>query len=435
MADYKTLKKAGELMQQCMKCGNCQAVCPLYMETMHEGAVARGKIRLAVDVLEGRLQPTHGLLDKFALCLTCKACEANCPCGVHCVDIILAARAQMAETVGLPMIKQSIFKGLKLRRMLNFGLKTGALFQGVALKRRSEGKGRTMRVSVMGMDVRRVIPDLATTPARDMFEEYNPAHSGKGKMRAAFFTGCVNNFIYTDTCKAIVEVLRANDVDVIIPKAQHCCGAPVFINGDRNIGREMARHNIDVFTAADQKYNLDHIFMACGTCVCSFAEHYPHLLENDPEYQRKAEVLAKKTIDANPLVIKAGGLEKPMGTIERSVTYHDSCHLARGMKVTAEPRQILRSIPGVKFYEMTNPARCCGGAGSFSLTHYDLSKQVTAKKAADISQTGAQTATTGCPGCRMTIEDGLAQAHLAVDTVHPIKLLYESYKLSGVIRD
>ncbi|MZP28368.1 4Fe-4S dicluster domain-containing protein [Heliobacterium undosum] len=435
MADLKTLEKAQELINQCMKCGNCQAVCPLYAETMHEGAVARGKIKLAVDVLEGKLQPSHAVLDKFALCLTCKACEANCPCGVHCVDIILAARAQLAEKVGLPFIKQSIFRGLKLRRLFNFGLKVGANFQGVALKKRGEGlKGRTMRLPIMGMDIRRVIPDLATTHSRDMYDEFNPAHSGKGKVRAAFFTGCVNNLIYNDTCKAIVEVLRANDVDVIIPKAQHCCGAPVFINGDRNIGREMARHNLEVFSAADEKYNLDYVFMACGTCVCSFAEHYTHLLHDEPKYHAMAEKLAKKTTDVNPLVIKVGGLQKPLGKVEHVVTYHDSCHLARSMKVTAEPREIMKAIPGVRFIEMKDAARCCGGAGSFSLTHYDLSKQITTKKAENIRSTGATLATTGCPGCRMTIEDGLAQTNVKIDTVHPVALLYESYKNSGVIK-
>ncbi|MCW2277390.1 (Fe-S)-binding protein [Heliophilum fasciatum] len=431
------LEAAQEQMMQCMKCGNCQAVCPLYAETMHEGAVARGKIRLAVDVLEGKLAPSHELLDKFALCLTCKACEANCPCDVRCVDIILAARAALTEKVGLPLIKRSIYRGLKLRRMFNFGLKVGAQLQGLAMKRvdlGNQGKFRSLRLPLAGIDMRRVIPELATTPLRDLYDEFIPAYGGKAKRRVGFFTGCVMNLIYTDTGRAIIEVLRANDCDVIMPKEQHCCGAPVFIGGERAIGRDMARHNLDVFTAMDQKYHLDHIVFACGTCVTSFAESYKELLSDDPPYRAKAETLAAKSIDANALVVTIGGLAKKLAPIPRKVTYHDSCHLARSVHVTEPPRQILRSIPGVELIEMKDAARCCGGAGSFSLTHYPLSQQITSKKAENIAATGAETVTTGCPGCRMTIEDGLAQAGLRQDTVHPLALLQESYQKAGILK-
>ena len=433
--DPTVLEAAREQIHSCMKCGNCQAVCPLFSETRDEGAAARGKIHLAADVLEGRLQPTPALAEKFGLCLTCKACEASCPCGVKVVDIILAARASMAETVGLPSVKRVIFHGLKMRRLFNAGMKLAPTFQGFALKKVKVPSGeegfRSARLPI-GLDARRVIHELAPTTLRDGYEEWNAAY-GEAKRTVAFFTGCVNNLIYVDGGKAIVEVLRANGCNVVIPKAQHCCGAPVFVSGDRKTGAEMARHNLDVFAAAEARYGLDAVFFACGTCVSSFAEFYPHLLGLDAAYAAKAERLRQKAIDVNALLLEVGAHQRPMGTVKRKVTYHDSCHLARSVSVTEQPRQLMRAIPGVELVELKDAARCCGGAGSFSLTHYALSSQVTARKAANIQRTGADTAATGCPGCRMTIEDGLAQAGGAQRTVHPAMLLYEAYVAGGLL--
>lgn len=430
-----TLAAVREQIQNCMKCGNCQAVCPLFAETHEEGAVARGKIHLAADVLEGRIQPTPELAEKFGLCLTCKACESNCPCGVKVVDIVLAARAAMATTVGLPSVERAIFHGLKMRRLFNAGMKLAPTFQGVALKKVDVPSGepgfRTARLP-LGIDRRRVVHELAPTSLRDSYEEFNPAY-GEATRTVAFFTGCVNNLVYVDGGKAIVEVLRANGCHVVIPKAQHCCGAPVFVNGDRQTGADIARHNLDVFTAAAAQYPLDAVVFACGTCVSSFAEFYPHLLDLGPEYHEKALLLSRKAVDVNRLLVELGAHQKPMGAVHRKVTYHDSCHLARSVGVTEPPRTLMRAIPGLELVEMKDAARCCGGAGSFSLTHYELSRQVTERKAANIQRTGADTAATGCPGCRMTIEDGLAQAGGPQRTVHPAMLLYEAYLAAGLL--
>ncbi len=426
---------AREQIHNCMKCGNCQAVCPLFAETRDEGAVARGKIHLAADVLEGRLQPTPELAEKFGLCLTCKECEANCPCGVKVVDIVLAARASMVDTVGLPSVKRAIFHGLKMRRLFNAAMKLAPALQGAALKKAEVPSGeegfRSARLP-MGIDARRVVHELAPVSLRDSLEEFNPAY-GEARKTVGFFTGCLNNLVYVDGGKAIVAVLRANGCNVVVPKAQHCCGAPVFVGGDRLTGAEIARYNLDVFTEADGRYGLDAVFFACGTCVSSFAEFYPHLLDLGPEYHEKALRLSRKAVDVNALLVELGAHEKPMGEVKRKVTYHDSCHLARSVSVTEQPRKLMRSIPGLQLVEMKDAARCCGGAGSFSLTHYELSSQVTSKKAANILKTGADTAATGCPGCRMTIEDGLAQAGGTQRTVHPATLLYEAYVAAGLL--
>ena len=433
--ESQVLESAREQIAQCMKCGNCQAVCPLFQETLHEGAVARGKIHLAADVLEGKVEPSEELMEKFGLCLTCKSCEASCPSGVKVVEVVLAARAALAEGLGVGTVKQVIFHGLKMRRLFNLGMGLAPDLQGLAMKKVEVPSGepgfRSQRLP-LGIDSRRVLHELAPTSLRNSYPEFVPAY-GEATHTVAFFTGCVNNLIYVDGGKAIVEVLRANGCNVVIPKAQHCCGAPIFINGDRQTGAEVASHNLEVFTAADQQYHLDHLVFACGTCVSSFAEFYPHLLALDAEHHAQAEALKGKSLDVNALLVKLGAHQKPMGRVERKVTYHDSCHLARSVHVTDAPRILLKAIPGVEFVELKDAARCCGGAGSFSLSHYELSAKVTARKAENIERTGADTAATGCPGCRMTIEDGVARAGHRQRTVHPAMLLYDAYLASGVI--
>jgi glycolate oxidase iron-sulfur subunit len=90
-----------------------------------------------------------------------------------------------------------------------------------------------------------------------------------------------------------------------------------------------------------------------------------------------------------------------------SVTYHDPCHLVRGMGVTVEPRAILRSLPGVSFTEMDGAAECCGGGGAYQFDNVALSGGITSRKKDHMRATGAKIVATGCPGCRLTLTGNL----------------------------
>ena len=102
--------------------------------------------------------------------------------------------------------------------------------------------------------------------------------------------------------------------------------------------------------------------------------------------------------------------------------------MIRGIKVTQQPREILKSIPGVKFVEMKEHDRCCGSGGSFSLAHYELSRKINDRKCANIKATNADYVTASCPSCRMHITDGLVQNKMPQVVFHPIQVLAESYK-------
>jgi len=246
-------------------------------------------------------------------------------------------------------------------------------------------------------------------------------------MRVAFFTGCMINYIYTDTGRAVINVLKNSGVEVVIPALQNCCGTPVRINGDYETARMMAKANIDVFL----KEEVDVVVVACGTCGLSLKEEYAELLRDDPIYAKKAKQLGGMIKDFSELVVSLEGFEDRMGRLPIKVTYHDPCHLVRGLKVKEQPRQIIRSIQELVFEEMDKPDTCCGSGGSFSLYHYELSTQINDHKVEAINKTGAEVLVTGCSACRMHIADGLNRQGFSVKVMHTAQLVEMAYEAKG----
>ncbi|MCL6612198.1 MAG: (Fe-S)-binding protein [Peptococcaceae bacterium] len=408
-----------EELIRCMKCGNCQAVCPLYRETAAEPAVARGKVQLALAVLKGDLRPTAALARIFDFCLTCMACVANCPCGVRVDRIILAARGMMAKHVGLHLLKKTAIAGLSRPSLLNTGLGAARAAQGIVF--RKQGDQMTPRFP-LGLEMRRVLPALAGKFLRDSLPEV--VKTGQAAGRVAFFTGCLINYVYPGTGRAIVNVLLRSGLDVIIPARQHCCGSPVTIMGDHETAAQMARSHVELFSSIP----CDAVITACGTCGESFREYYPALLSGG-HLGSTAKILAGRTFDICEYLAERVDIKPDrLGAVEKAVTYHQPCHLARGMGVGDQPVDLLKKIPGLKYVPLKDPGRCCGGSGIFSLTSYDAASRVRQHKLRDIEGTGADLLATGCGSCRMHIGDGLAREKSAVAVCHPVELLDESYR-------
>lgn len=422
MAIYDNIKGIEEEIIKCMKCGNCQAVCPVYKETLAESGVARGKIQLAARIAKGVVKPTPELYKKFDLCLQCQACSANCPCGVEAHKIILAARAELARNNMLPFAKKAAFGMLKKPGLFNFGLRLGSTFQGLAFRKNASGMSPRFPI---GLELRRVIPSLAPQPLRSVLPEVNKAANSRKKV--AFFTGCVTNYIYTNVGKAVVEVLNRNGVDVIIPKEQHCCGAPAAINGDIETGKAMAKSHVDIFS----KLDVEAIITVCGTCGGTFEHKYAELLADDPVYLEKAKAVGAKIRDISEYLVDDLKVDfSKLGKVDMTFTYHEPCHIGRGMGLTRQPLEMLNNIPGITYKPMQQPNRCCGGAGSFSLTNYPISYQILKKKVNDIQGTNSSVVVTGCGSCRMQIEDGLAQEKLPHKVMHVIEVVQKAYQNS-----
>jgi glycolate oxidase iron-sulfur subunit len=418
MSIFDSLASVEEEIINCMKCGNCQAVCPIYQISLREPAVARGKIYLAVALLRGELDATAALAGRFDLCLTCLACVDACPSGVQVDRIILAARTELAKSKGLPPVKEVLFRGIRRHGFMAWGAKAVSRFQGLVFKRLDSEKMRPR--FPLGLDRRRIIPPLAPV---NLLEQIAGEHTVERSLaRVAYFAGCLANYLYPEIGLALLKVLKANRVSVVVPRRQHCCGAPLFYNGAAGMVREMAKSHVDIFGPA----SYDAVITACGTCGESFCQYYPELLEGIPGYAKKAQDLAAKTMDISVFLNNLPLRKDILQPLERTVTYHQPCHLGRGLGVVSEPPALIQSIPGIKLALLQEPGRCCGNAGSFSLTHYQLSVRIRERKLKDIASTGAQIVVTGCPACKMHLREGLFQEEMPQRVTHTVELLARS---------
>lgn len=410
-----------EELQKCMQCGNCQNDCPVYVETKDEGAAARGKIRLSKAILEGKLTYTKELADKIGLCLTCKNCVTKCPCGVDFGEVILAARAAVAQNKGLHPIKKTIFQVMDRPGLFNFGLTAGSIFQGVVFKKHVETEGMQPRFP-FGLDMKKVMPTLAKVPFKKTVDEVTKVT--KPKYKVLFFPGCSANFLYADAAKATHDILVHMGCEVIVPKKQHCCGLPVLTHGDIKVAADMAKYNLSSF----KNYEFDYFITMCGSCGSNFKHHNLTLLKDANEFEYAKE-LAAKVKDISEFLIDVLKVKpRDFGPVSKKITYHDPCHLNRGMGISKQPREIFNMIPGIDFEEMSNPSRCCGGAGSFMITHPELSMDIHKKKISMIKETGADTLVTGCGGCMMQYTDGKGRFGENFDILHTTQIIAEAIK-------
>lgn len=419
--DVETLKR--ELVR-CMKCGNCMSVCPIYNVEKKESSVARGKIALGEAVLSDDIKIDDETLVKLIFnCLVCKSCMMACPSGVRFDRIILGLRAAIARKKGIPFVKKALFGLLKNPELFDKGMKAFAAMQGFFLKKEGE-KARSpkgfLRQLGKRFDEDFVLPELSRESFRDNVQEV--INVSEPQATVIFFTGCSVNYFYPEVGQDLIYVLKKNNVKIITPKKQNCCGMPVMVHGDIETARELAKKNLDVF----ENFSAQYIVTVCGSCGSALKHEYPVILEGT-EYEEKAKKWVEKVYDISTFLMKVIKFEPPKGRLELKVTYHDSCHLKKSMKVFNEPRQLIKMIPGITFVEMKKPDACCGSGGSYHLTHADTALKIAKAKAEDIKQTQADVVCTGCPACMMELFEGLHRFGGNCNVTHTVSLLAQSY--------
>jgi glycolate oxidase iron-sulfur subunit len=111
------------------------------------------------------------------------------------------------------------------------------------------------------------------------------------------------------------------------------------------------------------------------------------------------------------------------------VTYHEACHLCHGQKITRQPREILRGIPGLKLVELPESTWCCGSAGIYNITQPEMSRKLLERKMANIKTTGAHIVASANPGCAVQLESGARACGRKLEIVHPVTLLARAYRM------
>lgn len=431
MEDLKQLAQnlmaLDDQMAACMKCGMCQAVCPVFAETMREADVTRGKIALLEKLAHEMVKDPDQVNEKLNRCLLCGSCEANCPSGVKIMDIFIKARVIVTSYKGLSPAKKMIFKGLLTRpKLFNTLTEMSAKFQGPFAKIADKAAGTASCAMLNPLLGERHFMPLAKKPFRKEYPELDTPR-GKSGLKVAFYPGCVVDKMFPHVGHAAIKVLEHHGVGIFLPKGQACCGIPTLASGDADTMVALMKQNIKIF----EKGDFDYLVTPCATCTSTMHETWPKVIENeDPIFIEKVKALAEKTMDISAFLvdivgIKASAEPKKGGKI---VTYHDPCHLSKSLGVTAQPRELLKMSDGVEFKEMNEANRCCGCGGSFNLFHYDLSKSIGERKAGNVRDVGAQIATTSCPACMMQLGDMLSQTGGGVEVKHVLEIYADSLK-------
>ncbi len=423
------------VLQQCMHCGLCLPACPTYLETRNERNSPRGRISLMRAIADGELGTTRGFADEMAYCLGCLACTTACPAGVDYGTLFEAGRAE-AERSGVSagpfrsLVRLLTLRFLLLRpRALRFAGRLLGLYEASGIR------GLLRRSGVLSLLPRRVGElERQVLPIRRKFSDALIAPlerpRGEARHRVAVLTGCIQDIAFSDVNRATVDVLLANGCEVETPRSQSCCGSLHVHNGDFGTARELARRQIDSIDPG----RFDAIISNSAGCG-SHLKRYAHLLAGDPGYAARAAAWSAKVRDISEWLV-AIGLRPPRppatGPKAVAVTYHEACHLCHGQRITSQPREILRSIPGVELRECPEATMCCGSAGVYSLTQPRTSAWLRERKAGQIRSTGATVVATANPGCQLQIQQGIsgkeAVAGMQTRVVHPIVLLAEAYQ-------
>ncbi len=417
------LNRFGSNLDQCMKCGFCAYWCPIYQEEKLESACARGKNMLIRGIMEGKLEFTEELSAKLNKCTLCMACTENCPVKIKVPPVVIAARADSMRARGIKFPYNFIYRHLLPRRRL-FGniVKFASWFQW-AFMPKTEGTIRHLAFFLSALGKGRQIPSIAPKFLRQIIPEVNKPPAGvPTKMKVGYFTGCVTDFVYPETGKHIIDFLTRNGIEVYVPRKQGCCGAPVFLGaGDFETGRKMADTNANAFP------EVDYIITDCATCASSIHDYEQFLADNPARHEAYAKFAGKTKDVAEFLVdvlkLPASAYQPADAIAGKTITYHDPCHHCRHLGIKAQPRQILKSIPGINYVEMPNADKCCGMAGTFSVYYYDLSKKIADKKVAGIKSTGADIVATGCPGCEIQLIDGSVRNKVPYKVKHLMDLI------------
>jgi glycolate oxidase iron-sulfur subunit len=416
------------VVQQCMHCGLCLPTCPTYDATKIERNSPRGRISLMRAIADGQLEATKTFADEMYFCLGCLACQTACPAGVNYAELFENARAEAEESGALKSPRRNVIRGFTLRwlfmdlRRLRFVSRILRGYQQIGLQSLVRGSGILNLFPRRLRELEAMTPEIQPRFSAELIAPLTPA-VGQKKFRVAMLTGCAQDPIFSNVNRDTVDVLARNGCEIVTPAAQSCCGSLHAHNGEWALAQALARRNIDQFPPGE----FDAIITNAGGCG-SHLKHYRKLLADDAAYRDRAKLWDQKVKDIHEWLMEIG-LLAPAKPINETVTYHDSCHLCHGQKITAQPRQLLRAIPGLKLVDLPESSWCCGSAGVYNLTQPEMAGELLRRKIGHIKSTGAQVVATANPGCLLQIINGARAEGIALRIVHPISLLAEAYRL------
>jgi glycolate oxidase iron-sulfur subunit len=419
---------ADERISDCVHCGFCLPTCPTYALWGEEMDSPRGRIYLMKLGKEGAVPLDGTYVRHFDACLSCMACVTACPSGVRYDELIEAVRPQLERNhrrrPADRLFREMIFQMFPYPGRLRVAAAFAALYQRLDGHRRLERAGLLRRLPERAQALEALMPpvrarDLVRRPPR-----FVPA-SGPARLRVGVLTGCVQRVMFPAVNAATIRVLAAEGCEVVVPRAQRCCGALSEHAGREPEALARARRLIDAFGQS----TVDAIVVNVAGCGSTMKE-YGRLLRDDPRYAGPAAAFAAKVRDVSEVL---AGLEPraPRHPIRARVAYHDACHLGHAQGVRAQPRAVLRAIPGLEVTDVPEPDLCCGSAGIYNMVMPEAAAELGRRKAAGVASVGPDAVTAANPGCLLQLRRYLPAG---VPLLHPVELVDASINGTDPIR-
>lgn len=409
------------LIGDCVHCGFCLPTCPTYVLWGEEMDSPRGRIYLMKEGLEGEPM-SDSMVSHWDACLGCMACVTACPSGVQYGTLIEQTRAQVernhersAKDKALRGLVFSLFPYPRRLKLLRGPLR---LIQKTGLDRAMRRTGLLDRMAPQLAAMERLAPRLGKP------QPLPPYINATGDRRAVvgLLTGCVQGAFFPGVNAATARVLQAEGCDLVVPKAQGCCGALSVHNGREPEGQAFARRMIDTFEASGVEYVVVNA-AGCGSTM----KEYTRLLADDPAYAERAQAFAGKVRDVAEILDELGPVAG-RHPLDLTVAYHDACHLAHAQGVRAQPRRLLEAIPGLELREIAESELCCGSAGTYNIVNPEPARELGERKAANIVATGAQVLVTANPGCLMQVTSAIERSGHSMGMAHTVEVLDASIR-------
>ncbi len=350
----------------CVECGRCQVNCPAHAT----GKLLNPKTLILQNeaaLLAGRLDATLAeVFDAKVLwqCTTCGACEAQCPVGVEHLPLIIGARRGLASNGEAPGALAAVYNHLERRGNI-WGL---------------------------GADLRQKFVQSAGVEIFDA-----------SRHEYLVWLGCAGSFEadFQKSLRSLFDILRAGGVTFGVLAKERCTGDIAKRTGNEYQFQELARANIEDFTAA----GVAKIVTSCPHCLRTIGTDYR-------EFGFTAEAVHSASLVAE--------LTRSMAVPgQESVTFHDPCYLGRYAGVTGEPRDLLARF-GAAVREPdrhgANPF-CCGAGGGLLFEEHEEGRRISQDRLEQLQRTGAATVVTACPFCSIMLKGAQASANTRVEFV------------------
>ena len=359
----------------CTECGRCQDACPafatgknlspkLLIMGLRDQLYREGHRMLAAadgtGTFEGEPLVPNAVLDETIWdCVTCGACVRECPVGIEHIDHIVDLRRNL-------VMVQSRFPapGATMLRDLE---RTANPWGSSPIDREDW---------TAGLDVRVLQPGDAPPPV-------------------LFWVGCAPAFDERARIGAIstAKLLTEAGVDfAILGARERCTGDPARRMGDEYTFQALARQNVETLGEA----GVTRIVTTCPHCFNTLGNEYPDF-GGGYEVVHHTQMLAELVRD---------GRLKPAASDE-TITYHDSCYLARHNDVRAEPREIVSAVGRPLEMARREERTFCCGAGGGHMWLEEGGNQINEERAREATATGASTLAVACPFCTVMLHDGM----------------------------